>query len=77
MARNIEIKARLLDLQAAERTAYEVGGLPQVLRQVDTYFHCTHGRLKLREFEEGAAELIRYQRSDEAGPRCSQYQLLP
>src|SRR5262245_40891164 len=49
-ARNIELKARLHDLTAARHTARRLAteslGIQQ---QVDTYFHCPEGRLKLRE----------------------------
>jgi adenylate cyclase class IV len=49
-ARNIELKARLHDLAAARQTARRLAteflGIHQ---QVDTYFHCPEGRLKLRE----------------------------
>ena len=48
------------------------------LRQVDTYFDCRQGRLKLREIVGPApgqrvAQLIAYQRGDQAEPRLSQY----
>jgi adenylate cyclase class 2 len=49
-ARNIELKARLHDLAAARQTARclatESLGIQQ---QIDTYFQCPEGRLKLRE----------------------------
>jgi adenylate cyclase class 2 len=49
-ARNIELKARLRDLAAARETARRLAteslGIQQ---QIDTYFQCPEGRLKLRE----------------------------
>lgn len=49
-ARNIELKARLHDLAAARETARRLAtdclGIQQ---QIDTYFQCPEGRLKLRE----------------------------
>jgi predicted adenylyl cyclase CyaB len=48
------------------------------LRQVDTYFVVPRGRLKLREQEGRAvAELIAYDRPNEAAVRASDYQLVP
>src|SRR5262249_16221946 len=43
------------------------------LEQEDTFFHCPHGRLKLRKFSAAAGELIHYERPDEAGPTTSHY----
>ncbi len=49
-ARNIEIKAIVSDPQAVTATAERLAtSSRQQLRQVDTYFHCPQGRLKLRE----------------------------
>jgi adenylate cyclase len=72
--RNIEIKARLTDPAAAQEIAERLCGPPAaVLRQLDTYFPCVHGRLKLREVEDFAAELIWYDRPDDAEPKGSDY----
>lgn len=76
--RNIELKARLTDLPAARKIAealatHRLG----VQHQVDTYFHARHGRLKLREIDGLAAQLVCYQRADETGPKSSDYQLVP
>jgi predicted adenylyl cyclase CyaB len=74
MPRNVEIKARLRDAAAVRRRAEELaGGLPEVIAQTDTFFHAPHGRLKLREFANGAGELIHYERPDAAGPKESRY----
>ena len=73
---NVEIKARctnpafirdyLLSNNAEFRGTDE---------QTDTYFHVPHGRLKLRE---GNIEnnLIYYERSNQAGPKDSHFQLV-
>lgn len=45
--------------------------------QIDTYFHCLHGRLKLRQIDGLRGELICYARADEQGPKSSDYQLAP
>ena len=41
--------------------------------QIDTFFNTADGRLKLREFADGTAELISYTRSDYAEPRVCNY----
>jgi adenylate cyclase class IV len=50
---------------------------PTPIAQDDTFFHCAVGRLKLREFADGSAELIAYDRADTAGPKVSTYQRVP
>jgi adenylate cyclase class IV len=76
--RNIELKARLADLQAARKVAQAVATARLgAQRQVDTYFHCTRGRLKLRQIDGLSAELVWYVRPDQQGPKASQYQLVP
>jgi adenylate cyclase class 2 len=76
--RNIELKARLNDLAAAREIAQGVATdymSPQ--EQTDTYFHCARGRLKLREIEDLAAQLIWYERPDELQASPSDYLLVP
>ncbi len=48
-----------------------------VQHQVDTYFHCTHGRLKLRQIDGHAAQLIAYERPDDKQAKASDYRLVP
>ena len=76
MARNIEIKARLQEDQWAgmEATAARLGEGPAQLEQIDTFFQTHDGRLKLREFGDGTAELISYTRTNSAEPRLCRYQ---
>lgn len=72
--RNIEIKARIDDLDAARTTAEQLAtDRVGILQQVDTYFRCQAGRLKLREITGQPSELIWYERPDLAGPRESRY----
>jgi predicted adenylyl cyclase CyaB len=72
--RNIELKARLVNPAAAQAIAERLcGPTAAMLRQIDTYFHCPHGRLKLREIEGFAAELIGYERPDNAEAKGSDY----
>ena len=74
MGVNIEIKARVHDPERMETLIRNMSGEGvQVLRQVDTFFQVSQGRLKLREHEQGPAQLIYYQRKDDAGPRPSRY----
>lgn len=46
-------------------------------RQVDTYFTVPAGRFKLRESSLSGAQLIPYLRADEAGPKLSEYSVIP
>ena len=80
MARNIEIKAWVDDLDAlAAHAAAVADSGPTLIAQDDTFFRCpTPGdRLKLRAFADGTGQLIFYRRSDRAGPKESFYLLSP
>lgn len=76
MARNVEIKARIAPSQFSElrqqAEAIATSG-PTLLEQTDTFFQSKIGRLKLREFGNGTAELIQYERPDCSGPKVSSY----
>ena len=75
--RNLEIKTRYPDLDAARRLARELGAREAATsRDVDTYFCVPEGRLKLRQAE-GATHgtLIFYQRPDAPESRLSAYHL--
>ena len=77
-ARNVEIKARVIDLAAIEARARAIAtALPVDLVQDDTFFACAHGKLKLRRFGDGRGELIYYLRADDAGPKVSEYLISP
>ena len=76
MARNIEIKARIESVQALLPRALALADGPaEVIHQDDTFFHVPagRGRLKLREFADGSAELIHYQRADTGEAKASDY----
>lgn len=76
MPRNVEIKARIRDPEAAGRLAATLARQePEMIRQHDTFYRCQAGRLKLRRFADGTGELIAYQRLDQHGPRTSSYTL--
>jgi adenylate cyclase len=75
---NIELKARLADYDAAFRVASAIATKRLgTQHQIDTYFHCQHGRLKLRQIDGLRAELVWYARPDQEGPKTSEYQLVP
>lgn len=79
-ARNIEIKARVADLNALRQKVIAIGeAFSEVLFQEDVFYEAPEGRLKLRIFDDGESEgeLILYRRSDEAGPKASHYQIAP
>lgn len=78
MARNVEIKARARDWQALCSKAEALADRgPEHLKQEDVFFQVPEGRLKLRIFNPENAELISYQRPNQAGPKCSQYERAP
>ena len=78
MARNIEIKARIASVEAVLARATSIAdGAPVVIDQDDTFFAVAHGRLKLRRFADGSAELIHYHRDDRADAKASDYVRVP
>ena len=78
MPRNIEIKARIASVEALLPRAQALAGrAPELIVQDDSFFSVPHGRLKLREFADGSAELIHYQRADSAAARASDYVRVP
>ena len=76
MPRNVEIKAKVDNLQAVlEKARLLSDSQPELIKQKDVFFHCTNGRLKLRFFSPERGELIFYNRSDTAGPKTSFYHI--
>lgn len=77
--RNIEIKARVNDIEEILRIASELSNSSGILiKQDDTFYNVANGRLKMRFYEDGveAATLVRYDREDVQGPKMSCYDLL-
>jgi predicted adenylyl cyclase CyaB len=75
--RNIELKARLHDLPAARRVAEALATQRLgVQEQIDTYFRCTNGRLKLRQITGQTAQLVWYVRPSDPRPKASDYHLV-
>ena len=76
--RNVELKARDPHPERSLERARALGAEDRgELRQRDTYFAAGRGRLKLRQQETGAAELIAYERADAAEARESRYRIAP
>ncbi len=81
MPRNIEIKVRIDSVEALLPRARALADVPaQTLLQDDTFFAVPAGRpgrLKLRAFADGAAELIQYHRPDTGQAKASDYVRVP
>ncbi len=76
MPANIEIKARVDHFESLHQAVARLSRTPcQVILQVDTYFYCPNGRLKLRELSPDRGQLIYYQRQDISGPKHSEYHI--
>jgi len=74
MARNIEIKARIPDINYYASKAESLSGAkPEIIKQEDTFFNCENGRLKLRILSKDNGVLIFYNRPDATGPKTSEY----
>ncbi|KAK6192597.1 hypothetical protein SNE40_004041 [Patella caerulea] len=76
MPSNVEIKAKVDDLENMKLKAKEVSGSDGVLIvQEDTFFNATTGRLKLRQLQNESSMLIFYNRPDQTGPKFSEYHI--
>lgn len=72
------MKCRAADLAAVRRRAEALGARDAgVLHQRDTFFPAGPGRLKLRDFGDGRAELIGYRRPDTPEARASDFFVCP
>ena len=75
--RNIELKARFPELAQARKIATSLANRGTTIEhQIDTYFACPLGRLKLRRRGGLSAQLIAYQRTDRLEATPSEYQIL-
>ncbi len=78
MARNVEIKARIQNIEAiAARAAARADHGPIELEQDDTFFACPGGRLKVRALSAHEGQLIFYRRADQVGPKESSFIIAP
>ena len=74
MSRNIEIKARIENIEDLENKVVAIADEgPTEIIQDDTFFKCGNGRLKLRTLSKAKGELIFYKRADGSGPKESFY----
>ncbi len=81
---NLEIKAKVAQPDRLREKASQIAtAYLGVLHQVDTYYHCERGRLKLRSIREGdptgaaTHQLIFYQREDKCETKASHYRIAP
>lgn len=75
---NLELKARITDLERARELAAAIGAVRQgTEEQVDQYFSVPAGRLKLRRSSRDGAHLIAYLRPDDPRPRLARFHRLP
>ncbi|XP_063761843.1 uncharacterized protein LOC134879322 isoform X2 [Eleginops maclovinus] len=78
MPSNVEIKAKVSNpMQFAKRASELSQSEGTIIRQHDTFFNCTQGRLKLRDFMNESGQLIFYERPDTEGPKLSRYSISP
>ena len=76
MPSNIEIKARISDIEVVRRKVEKLDiKESEEIFQEDTFFKTDIGRLKLRIFSQEKGELIYYLRIDSAGPKRSDYKI--
>jgi adenylate cyclase class IV len=75
MARNIEVKVRVDSVEALLSRALALAGTTgaETIEQDDRFYAVPHGRLKLRRFADGSAELIHYLRADGEAAKASDY----
>jgi adenylate cyclase class IV len=75
MPRNIEIKAGIDSVEALLPRALAIAGAggSTLIDQDDCFYAVPHGRLKLRRFADGSAELIHYLRADDEAAKASDY----
>jgi len=78
MPRNIEIKARIDSVETLLPRARALADRDaELIAQDDSFFAVPHGRLKLRQFADGSAELIHYHRPDSGEAKASDYVRVP
>jgi predicted adenylyl cyclase CyaB len=77
MPRNIEIKARVADLEPLRAVVQALGARPLATEeQTDRYYELDGARrVKLRTIAGGRAEMIHYRRPEDEGVRASDYEV--
>jgi predicted adenylyl cyclase CyaB len=77
VARNVEIKARVADIEGLRsRIEALAGDAAEILEQLDTFYITPRGRLKLRVLAPDRCELIQYARADEPDAKVSTYDIV-
>lgn len=77
MPRNVEVKARLDNVEKATALAASIADSgPEYIKQEDVFFNVPRGRLKLRILSPTDGQLIFYERPDQAGPKTSVYSIV-
>jgi adenylate cyclase class IV len=75
--KNIEFKTRVSSFREVAHLLQRSGAKPEgVLKQVDTYYECPSGKLKLRVIDRRECVLIAYHRPARRGSRTSTYTIL-
>lgn len=73
MQTRVEIKARVANLHSFLINAKHISGREgEVSRQMDTFFNCPNGKLKIRNLQ-GVDQLIFYRRTNGNGPKVAQF----
>jgi predicted adenylyl cyclase CyaB len=74
MATNVEFKARVQNPTEIRELVEGLSDRPcEVIRQEDTFFYVSKGRLKLRVLAPDYGQLIHYERENSLGPKRSNY----
>lgn len=75
--KNIELKVKVDNFSSVDLLLKKIKAqYVDSLRQIDTYYHCWHGRIKIREINNRQFELIYYNRQNVAGHKISVFQRL-
>jgi predicted adenylyl cyclase CyaB len=77
VGKNIEIKAKISNFEKVRQQVKTISDTEEkILTQKDTFFNCNFGRLKLRDFQNGKAELIFYKRENKKDAKVSLYNII-
>lgn len=75
--KNIELKVKINKFHRITEILKNNGAqFKGIMSQTDTYYHCRHGRLKLREIDNNKFQLIFYLRGDKKNSKKSDYYIL-
>ncbi len=74
--KNIELKVAVENFKEVTHNLKKIGAiLKGTFPQIDTYYKCQNGRLKIREINYKIFELISYNRPDQAESKVSDYSI--